>query len=148
MKIIGIDTGVNTGVAIFNITEQKFEFIGSMAIHKALKIVEAEKPALVRVEDARLYRHCGKTNPAIIQQVGSVKRDAVIWEAFLKDLSLFYEMVSPADNETKLTSAEFKQRTGWQMMTNEHSRDAGMLVWGWTQRNLENTLRGLTIGKR
>ena len=65
-----------------------------------------------------------------LQGVGSVKRDASIWEAFLKDLGIEYEMVAPKRNVTKLTQERFKAITGWGKRTNEHSRDAAMLIYG------------------
>ena len=40
--IIGIDTGVNTGFAIWSKQEKKFEAIGTMLIHQAMKEVERE----------------------------------------------------------------------------------------------------------
>ena len=57
--VIGIDTGVNTGVATWNVTARKFELIKTTAIHKAMMyVIEMYKTyggsMLVRVEDARL----------------------------------------------------------------------------------------------
>lgn len=129
-RIIGIDTGVNTGVAIWY---DEFEFIGSMMIHRAIEMVLKAKPDFVRVEDARLYRHYGKTNPSKIQGAGSVKRDALIWEDVLTDYGIKFELVSPADNTTKLPANQFKLLTGWNKKTSEHGRDAAMLVWNHVQ---------------
>lgn len=131
MKIIGIDTGVNTGFAVWNTERENFDFILSVKIHTALQMVKEISPALVRVEDARLYKHYGKTNPKIIQQVGSVKRDAVVWEDFLTAFAIPFEMVAPSDNLTKLPAREFARMTGWLDRTNEHGRDAAMLVFQW-----------------
>jgi hypothetical protein len=135
MKVIGIDTGVSTGVAIWYVAEQKFDLIESMPIHRAMERVLFERPYFVRVEDARLYRHYGKTNPAKIQGAGSVKRDASIWEDFLKDKNIPFEMVSPADNLTKTTADYFRKLTGWTKSTNEHGRDAACLVFKWSLVN-------------
>ena len=66
-----------------------------------------------------------------LQGVGSVKRDATIWEDFLKDLGVKFEMVAPKMNVTKLTQETFKRYTGWKKLTNEHGRDAAMLVFGY-----------------
>lgn len=143
MKIIGIDSGTVTGISIFDVAEQKFDFVGSMAIHRAMKMVADTKPALVRVEDARLRKwFTGGKEKA--QGAGSIKRDAKIWEDFLTDENLFFEMVAPMSNVTKLSAADFKRRTGWQMGTNSHSRDASMLVFGLSQRNVENIIRTLS----
>lgn len=66
-----------------------------------------------------------------LQGVGSVKRDASIWEDYLKDLGVSFEMVAPKRNVTKLKQETFKRYTGWDKRTNEHGRDAAMLVFGY-----------------
>src|SRR5690606_27641214 len=132
--IIGIDTGVNTGFAIWNKQEKKFEAIGTMLIHQAMKEVERlhEKNTIfVRVEDSRQRKWFGKAGREQLQGAGSIKRDAKIWEDFLMDIGVNHEMVSPAKNRTKLKADTFKTYTGWENATNEHSRDAAMLVFNY-----------------
>ena len=65
-----------------------------------------------------------------LQGVGSVKRDASIWEAYLTDLGVWFEMVAPKRNLTKITHETFVNMTKWKGRTNEHKRDAAMLVFG------------------
>ena len=71
-----------------------------------------------------------------LQGVGSVKRDASVWEDFLTDLVkefgsiLDFQMVAPKNNKTKLSSNQFNTYTNWNRRTNEHGRDAAMLVFG------------------
>lgn len=133
---IGIDTGVNTGVAIWDAFKKEFTAVGSMAIHKALNVVGVSKLQLddkvfIRVEDARKRKwFAGKKSQGAIMGAGSIKRDAKIWEDFLTDLKFNFEMVAPKDNTTKLKDEAFKKITKWQHATNEHGRDAAMLVFG------------------
>ncbi|HNU09427.1 MAG TPA: hypothetical protein PKO33_16785, partial [Pyrinomonadaceae bacterium] len=54
--IVGIDTGTHTGVTVWNVDEQRIEWCGSLKIHEALDLVREMRPALVRVEDARLRK--------------------------------------------------------------------------------------------
>lgn len=144
MIYIGIDTGVNTGIAIWDTHKQSFELVTSMPIHRAMdevkkwKEVAAEKKTdiKVRVEDPRVRKWYGnyidrEEERRKLQGVGSVKRDAGIWEAFLDDLDVYYEMVPPKNIKTKLSSSQFFNLTGWKKRTNEHSRDAAMLVFGY-----------------
>lgn len=145
MLYIGIDTGVNTGVAVWDNRRRSFTMIKTMKIHEAMEMVrdtaELAKhcnadPIVVRVEDPRQRTWYGTERMSReeerkkLQGVGSVKRDATIWEDFLKDLQVEFEMVAPKRNKTKLTSKQFKQITGWMPATNEHNRDAAMLVYG------------------
>jgi len=130
---IGIDTGVNTGVAIWNAKTQKFEAVETCKIHRAIELVgklHRACPLMVRVEDARLRKWYGKAGRERLQGAGSVKRDASIWEDFLNDLGVRHELVAPASNRTKLDAKTFAKVTGYTGSTNEHSRDAAMLVYG------------------
>lgn len=61
---------------------------------------------------------------------GSVERDCSIWEDFLADINIPCEMVAPKNNVTKLRQEAFANLTGWTQRTNEHERDAAMLVFG------------------
>lgn len=130
---IGIDTGVNTGVAIWEVKAKSFVQITSLPIHKAFDLVRIFNDldnCFIRVEDARKRKWFGRRSKEKQQGAGSIKRDAKIWEDFLKDLKVDYEMVAPKNNRTKLNQATFKSITKWGEKTNEHERDAGMLVFG------------------
>ncbi len=138
MIYIGIDTGVHTGFAVYDSNGKVLQSVGCYKIHKVMQIVlnllNNGKNIKVRVEDARKRTwygfHTAKQDRARLQGAGSVKRDAQIWEDFLTDLCVDFEMVAPKNNATKLTAASFRQLTGWIGKTNEHGRDAAMLVYG------------------
>lgn len=138
MIYIGIDTGVHTGYAVYDSNGKVLQSVGCYKIHKVMKIVlnllNNGKNIKVRVEDARKRTwygfHTAKQDRARLQGAGSVKRDAQIWEDFLTDLCVDFEMVAPKNNATKLTAESFRQLTGWAGKTNEHGRDAAMLVYG------------------
>lgn len=51
-------------------------------------------------------------------------------EGYLTDLGVWFEMVAPKRNMTKLTHDGFVAITKWKGRTNEHKRDAAMLVFG------------------
>lgn len=142
MIYIGIDTGVNTGVAVWDNRQRTFLYIGMMKIHQAMEMVkdyqktasEAGTKLIVRVEDPRQrtwYEPMTREEERKkLQGVGSVKRDATIWEDFLHDLGVSFQMVKPSPGMTKHTAERFKALTGWKGRTNEHDRDAAMLVFG------------------
>ena len=137
---IGIDTGTNTGVAIWDCRAKKFALVQTMAIHEAVFLVQsyvdkAKKNGelqrlLVRVEDARQRKWFGARSSSKLQGAGSVKRDSAIWDDYLKSTGVMYRMVSPANNTTKMDAAAFRRYTGYTGSTNEHNRDAAMLVFG------------------
>lgn len=106
-----------------------------MPIHQAFNIVielhREGRNIFVRVEDARQRKWFGNSGREKLQGAGSAKRDAKIWDDFLKDNGIPYEMVAPKNNRTKLSAEQFTKYTGWKGKTNEHGRDAGMLVYGY-----------------
>lgn len=130
---VGIDPGVHTGYA---------EAVGgqimrceSMRIDEALervrKLAAETKLLTVVFEDARMRTgYFGKDSKAKQQGAGSIKRDCKIWADFLADLGIAYMNVSPRQKGAKRTSQAFAALTGFRGLTNEHGRDAAMLVWG------------------
>lgn len=141
---IGIDTGTHTGFAVWDNRKRTLIDVTSLPIHKAMERVkdyaELEKSGgehvVVRVEDPRQRTWFGTERMSReeerkkLQGVGSVKRDASIWDDYLKDLGVQYEMVAPRRNITKVNAERFKAFTGWSKKTNEHGRDAAGLVFG------------------
>ena len=107
MIYIGIDTGVNTGVAVWDNRQRTFLQIETMMIHRAMEIVKGYKQnaymngtkIIVRVEDARKRTWYGYNDPKKdrdkLQGAGSVKRDCKIWEDFLTDIKVEFQMVAP-----------------------------------------------------
>lgn len=138
---IGIDCGVNTGLGLWDRRNKKLCDVTCVSILAAIdevKNIYINNPdeLFVRVEDARLRKWIPqekneKAERGKREGAGSVKRDAGIWEEFLMAYKIPYEMVAPKDNKTKLSADYFKQLTGWQGSTNEHGRDAAMLVFGY-----------------
>ena len=149
MKIlIGIDTGVKTGFAVamdsLDGRGGRLKDVSTLTITQAMKrilqCVEKWGKANVKlyIEDARLRKWISpemdykqaKFGAGVREGVGSVKRDATIWEDWCKEEELNYTMIPPAANATKYKSPVFKKLTGWEERTSEHGRDAAMLVFG------------------
>ena len=137
MKIlIGIDTGVNTGFAV---AEDKgnggeLQKVTSISITQAMQQVNeliaqhGKEVVQLIIEDARQRKwFTGGREKA--QGVGSVKRDAKIWEDWCTENQINYRMIHPKNNSTKYKADTFKKITGWTGRTNEHARDAAMLVF-------------------
>ncbi len=131
---IGIDPGTNTGIAVWDRKSKCFKSIDTVKIHIAMEMVKyyRDVATLRRVlyEDARKRKWLGDKGRESLQGAGSIKRDSAIWDDFLKSLGIDAVSVPPSSNRTKLKSEEFKRLTKWMRRTNEHGRDAAMLVWG------------------
>ena len=139
---ISIDPGSHTGLAVWDGATRRFTEITALPIHAAMEKVKnlaafysfKNYGVTVVFEDARLRKWYGKNTAAKdrarLQGAGSVKRDSAIWEDALKDWGIDYRKVAPKNNLTKLSDEAFRRLTGWTQRTNEHGRDAAMLVFG------------------
>lgn len=130
---IGIDVGTHTGVAVWDKCQKRFVEILTTTILQAMEIVkkyEKTDSLQVRLEDARKRKWFGDSGRERLQGAGSIKRDCVIWEEFLNERKIPYMLVAPKNNSTKLSAESFKKITGYSGRTNEHTRDAAMLVFG------------------
>jgi len=132
--LIGIDTGVNTGIAVWNRHERKLVMVKSLMIHQAMEYILTLDyfSTFILVEDARKATHGrnSATDKSKLQGAGSVKRDAKMWEDFLTDKAIPFEMIRPNRATTKLDAPTFRAITGWEEQTNQHGRDAAMIVFG------------------
>lgn len=134
---IGIDPGVQTGVCL--IYGKIINHLFSCSIHEAIFMVEEkarcnDEKIHIRVEDARKRKWYGENANEKKQGAGGIKRDCQIWEDYLTDLckqypNITFEMTHPIKNGTKLNAKQFEKITGVKK-SNEHSRDACMLIWG------------------
>jgi hypothetical protein len=131
---VGIDPGVTTGFATWDATNQKFLAVSSTDILQAMKRVDVLHRAgglhSVTFEDARLRTWFGTKGREALQGAGSIKRDSQIWAEFLGQVGCAYKGVSPQSKGAKVDAARFERLTGWTGRTNEHARDAAMLVLG------------------
>ena len=130
--MVGIDPGVNTGFAIWD--GAKLREVKSAGICEAMMLVQQMHRLgtlhSVVFEDARLRKWYGSKGVDALQGAGSIKRDCQIWAEWLGMLDCPYRSVSPQAKGAKVDAALFAKLTGWTGRTNNHGRDAAMLVFG------------------
>ena len=130
---IGIDPGVNTGLAVWDMKARDLLKVCSLSIVEAMDEIDTIRRSaeiIVRFEDARLRTWFGSKGKESLQGAGSIKRDCQIWESWLLSRGIPYKAVKPAKGATKWDAGYFRKVTGWSQRTNEHARDAALLVWG------------------
>jgi hypothetical protein len=126
---IGVDPGVRTGFAVWDIEKQRLIQCETRTIISAMQQVRwqmGSNRVLVVFEDAR--QRGGRKEAAM--GAGSVRRDSGIWEEFCDYYKIKYEAVAPTKGATKWTDAQFKAATKWEGRTSQHARDAALLVIG------------------
>ena len=138
MIVIGIDPGMHTGLAVWDTSSRQFLDIRTTNIVDAMdylrQIREERGIGLVVFEDARQRKWIPREKD--MKQVkgramgaGSVKRDCSIWEEWCRFYCIDFVASLPRYGMTKLTDAYFRGITGYDRRTNEHGRDAAMLVF-------------------
>jgi hypothetical protein len=138
VRILGLDPGTHTGWALWDTERFEFTEVDSKRLHIAMfqlhhMRIGRTAPDLVIMEDARLRKWFGKADQdearagsARREGAGAAKRDATIWDDYLTDVGIPFLKRKPSG--TKRPADEFKRLSGWVEPTNEHGRDAGMLV--------------------
>lgn len=155
LLVIGIDPGTVTGFAMWDARAQRLLAVESWKLHIAMRLVEQADHPFVIFEDARQRKIFSKMDQeqqrygaAVREGVGSVKRDCSIWEEFLTDLQVPFKARPPI--ATKWSSRQFEMVTKWKGRTNEHARDAGMIVYGLNVPQVETMIKDCKVrgGKR
>jgi hypothetical protein len=153
--LVGIDPGTNTGFATWDPLAFKLGIVEAVQLHRALESVAALQATiplgslLVMFEDCRLLRmrggrmaiEEGKYGSAVLQGVGSVKRDCNIWEEFLEDKGIPYRSKLPTKASLKWSAEKFEAITKWGKRTNGHARDAAVIVYGMNRPIAEGLVR-------
>ena len=145
---IGIDPGVNTGLAVWDTEKRALRFVDTLSILEAMSYIKTFREVIspdcrIVFEDARkrqwlprernLSEYRGK-----LMGAGSVKRDCEIWEEFCKRVP--FDAVPPRPGATKWSAESFARVTGWKGRTSNHARDAALLVYQRTEEKQHSQL--------
>lgn len=126
---IGIDPGVNTGIAVA--VEGVLEVVETRDFWRAVELVDSYRRLAFTliIEDPRGQRVApSQYNSARLRGVGSVERDAKLWIEYAEHYGIPYRAVKPGKLR-KIDAATFAKLTGWTLRTSEHARAAAMMVF-------------------
>lgn len=167
MLLIGIDVGMqpnNTGFATYRTESKKIYRLRSGSLWSVMKwiflsVLDMDQIHII-LEDSSMDRvtfQKGATqgiSNKLSRDAGKNQGGAIIIKQMCKDLNIPCLCIPPSKRNkvhkrfpnvqafnmpTKTTKAQFKQLTGYSENkgNNEHSRDAGTLVWGMTEKRFE-----------
>lgn len=132
-KVIGIDPGVQTGVAIYE--GGALVRLATVEAHDYYTLLQSERPGLVIVEDSRLQSHVftapkiiGNAKNKIARNIGMVDGFCHLLESLCKSFEIEIISVSPLAKGSKYNAKVFEQITGYQGRSNQHERDAAMVA--------------------
>lgn len=133
MTIMGIDPGVQTGIAIYRAGQ--LSELHTIAPHEISGCIAGNKPGRVIFEDSRLTSFMFnqvKIRAAALKMarnVGEIDAWARLIVAVCGELCIPCLGVSPKGKGKKLDAKEFAAATGWLAKSNQHERDGAMVAF-------------------
>lgn len=140
-KVIGIDPGKTTGIAIA--LDGKISQLATTDFWGCIEQLQIHDDASVVIElpGTKHVWHDGALTKRAIQRtgvnVGSCIREAELLVKWLHMNERNYIIQKPRG---KLTSIQFNRLTGWSNRSNQHERDAGVLCYGLTINSKRETI--------
>jgi len=133
MLILGIDPGVNTGIAYY--IDGKLDKLATIEPHQIENAISLFVPDRVVFEDSRLQSHTWsqvKSRPAALKMarnVGEIDAWCRLITSICGDLRITAHGISPKGKGIKMDHVMFCTLTGWTGQSNQHTRDAAMVAW-------------------
>jgi hypothetical protein len=134
--IIGIDPGIVCGFAAIDKQVGKLSTVQSCKLHEMFELLTAAYPlgVMVYIENPNTWVPFKNVSKEVMEMkragAGAVKQTYKHIIEFLEDNSIPYHSTRLQGNYKKVTAKWFKQQTGWDKPTNEHGRDAALLIMG------------------
>jgi len=132
-QVVGIDPGVNTGVACYgNGKLLSLQTIQPIDIQEYIKESFSD---LIVFEDSRLQSAVWvpSKNKAvannIARKIGQVDALCSLIEETCNRWEIKFMRVSPKAKGSKMNAEDFNKLTGYTARSNQHERDAAMVAW-------------------
>lgn len=132
--IIGIDPGAHTGIAVAK--DGVLWKLETIQPHEIADYLTKAMPSNVVFEDSRKQSHVwmATANRAVSLKMARNLGQVDAWCSLIESACAQYAIpchgVSPKAKGAKVTAATLKRLTGWDGRSNQHERDAAMLVIG------------------
>ncbi len=135
MRVIGIDPGVNTGMAVYE--DGELALLHTVQPHQIPLLLSQYQiePLFVAFEDSRLQSHVWLPSQSkgvaanIARKVGMVDAWCYLIERVCEEYDIAYMRVSPKAKGVKVDAELFKKVVRWNGRSNQHERDAAMVAW-------------------
>lgn len=133
MRVIGIDPGTHTGVAVYEGgVLQQLDTIAPWNFRG--EVIDLLRPDMVVFEDSTLQSHVwvsarGAAGLKIARNIGEIDAWCKLIKAECGAMNIAYRQVSPKDKGAKMAAESFDRLTGWTGNSNQHTRDAAVVAW-------------------
>ena len=131
--VIGIDPGMNTGVARYD--NGALVAMLTVAPWEVRELIANHGPALVVFEDSRKQSHTWTriasrdASLKMARNVGEIDAWCKLIEAECAALGIKCMGISPTGKGAKLAAPAFSKLTGWAGKSNQHARDAALVAF-------------------
>lgn len=133
---IGIDPGINVGMAEWSANDKSLKFVASYQLWEVFRILDSytelfKEQVTIRIENPNTwigFRNIS-ADAGRLQGAGAVKQTYKHLIEYFEANGFEYQPVKLQGTMKKISSEKFKSLTGWTGRTNEHGRDAAMMVW-------------------
>jgi hypothetical protein len=138
--VIGIDPGVNTGLAVYNVMRGGLDEVTTTDFWEAYEYVTRvyeQVNTLLVIEDASLNaptfrkKGNGSVQDRLCRNVGGVQRESQLLIAGFERAG--YIVIRERPTQAKWDDAAFRAITGWDVKESAHGRDAARLCYGMRQ---------------
>ena len=131
---IGIDPGIVSGFAGWFPQSKEFDVITSLKIYELFRKIEVRQSTFdlhVFIENPNSwFGFRGQAqDPNRLQGAGAVKQTFKHITEYLTDHNIPFTPTKLQGNMKKVKADYFKKLTGYTLKTNEHSRDASLIVF-------------------
>jgi hypothetical protein len=130
---VGIDPGINCGFAIYDRQLAELTHCCSLSLHELFDTLKAWRTNSIEVfiENPKTWVSFGgkKASDARLQGAGAVKQTYRHIVEFLEDYAIPYKPTKLQGNLKKVSHDYFIKLTNYDSKTNEHGRDAAMIVF-------------------
>lgn len=133
--IIGMDPGVETGVATYH--SGVLVELQTIEPHELERFLRATHASRVVFEDSRLSGRLWNARKKVAlgaalasaRSVGEIDGWCRLITQYCAELGIPAQGISPSAKGAKLDAAAFASITGWAKRCNQHERDAAMVAW-------------------
>ena len=130
---IGLDPGINVGFAVFDRDIKALITVSSHPLFNVFQLLDDLKYSHIEVfiENPNTWIKFSSTEDsnARKQGAGAVKQTYKHLVEFLEDRNIKFTPIKLQGTMKKVDSTKFKLYTKWAKMTNQHSRDASLMVY-------------------
>lgn len=136
--VIGIDGGVNTGIAVYDRSKRELTTCQTMTfwgVYEEIVNLRNPRETLIIIEDPEQNRpifkhlHSQAAQSKLAGNVGGVKRESRLLMEGLRRRG--FEVIAVRPTTGKVKADYFAQLTKWKGRTSQHARDAAMLCYGY-----------------